>query len=48
VETMDGKPFPLTIKPIKKINELKRIILPSKEIPPQTQRLILSIHLDDD
>ncbi|EFX82974.1 hypothetical protein DAPPUDRAFT_302124 [Daphnia pulex] len=48
VETMDGKPFLLTIKPTTTINELKRIILPSKEISPQTQRLILAIHLDDD
>jgi hypothetical protein len=45
---MAGEPFPLTIKPTTTIIELKRIILLSKEIPPQTQRLILAIHLDDD
>ncbi len=47
VETKDRKSFPLAIKSTTTIAELKDIILSTEDIPPDTQRLILAIHLGD-
>ncbi|EFX82970.1 hypothetical protein DAPPUDRAFT_240450 [Daphnia pulex] len=48
VETMEGKPLTLTLKPTTTIAELKEMISSTQEIPPNTQRLIFAINLNGD
>jgi hypothetical protein len=47
VGTMEGKPLPLTLKPTTTIAELKEMMSSSKEIPPNSQRVIFAINLHE-
>ncbi|XP_046638758.1 uncharacterized protein LOC124317966 isoform X3 [Daphnia pulicaria] len=47
VGTMEVKPLPLTLKPTTTIAELKEMISSSKEIPPNSQRVIFAINLHE-